>query len=118
MDLNEFLNSTAGLAVKGALVAAFLDFAFGVFAALRDGTFQLDAIAAFVRKHLLGRVFPVSVLAVAGHLTGDAIMIAAGAGALTAYAAETLGSIYSSLVTPKDAVVEEVTVAHNPVPTD
>lgn len=117
MDLNEFLNSTAGLAVKGALIAAFVDFAFGVFAALRDGSFQLDAIAAFVRKHLLGRVFPVSVLAIAGYLTNDPIMIAAGAGALTAYAAETLGSIYKSLL-PKTEAIETAVVPSNPVPTD
>lgn len=103
MDLQAFLDSTAGLAVKGALVAAFLDFAFGVFSALRDGTFALDSVAAFVRKHLLGRVLPVSVLAVTGYLTGDVVMIAAGAGALTAYAAETLASIYGSLTEKPEA---------------
>jgi len=97
--LVDFLASPAGLAVKGALVAAFLDFAFGVFGSLRDGTFALDSVAAFVRKHLLGRVFPVSVLAVMGYLTGDMVMITAAAAALTAYAAETLGSIYGSLAT-------------------
>jgi hypothetical protein len=100
MDISEFLASTAGLAVKGALVAAFLDFAFGTFAALRDGTFALDSVAAFVRKHLLGRVFPVSLLALTGYLTDDMVMIAAAAAALTAYAAETIGSIYGSLVVP------------------
>jgi hypothetical protein len=101
MDIQAFLASTAGLAVKGALVAAFLDFALGTFAALRDGVFSLDAVAAFVRKHLLGRVFPVSVLAVVGYTTGDPVMIAAGAAALTAYAAETLGSIYGSIKVPE-----------------
>ena len=97
MDIQAFLDSTAGLAVKGALVAAFLDFAFGLFAAFRDGTFALDSVAAFVRKHLLGRVLPVALLAITGYLTGDAVMIAAGAAALTAYAAETIGSIYGSI---------------------
>jgi hypothetical protein len=100
MDIQTFLDSTAGLAVKAALVAAFLDFAFGTFAALRDGTFALDSVAAFVRKHLLGRVFPVGVLAVMGYVTEDAVMIAAAAAALTAYAAETIGSIYGSLAVP------------------
>lgn len=100
MDIQSFLDSTAGLAVKGALVAAFLDFAFGLFAALRDGVFALDSVAAFVRKHLLGRVLPVSLLAAAGYVTGDEVMIAAGAAALTAYAAETLGSIYGSIKVP------------------
>lgn len=99
MDVGAFINSTAGLALKAALAAAFLDFVFGMFAALRDGTFALDAVAAFVRKHLMGRVFPIGVLAVVGYATGDPVMIAAGAAALTAYAVETVGSIYGSLAT-------------------
>jgi hypothetical protein len=105
--ITEFLESTGGLAVKAALVAAFLDFAFGVFAAVRDGSFAVDSIAAFLRKHLMGRVLPVSLLAVVGWITGDQIMIAAASAALAAYAAETIGSIYGSL-----------TVARQPVPND
>lgn len=97
MDITDFLASPAGLAIKAALAAAFLDFAFGVFAAIRDGTFAVDALAAFLRKHLVGRVLPVSLLAVTGYITGDQVMIAAAAAALTAYAAETLGSIYQSI---------------------
>jgi hypothetical protein len=93
----EFIESTAGLAVKGALIAAFLDFAFGVFAAVRDGTFAVDALAAFLRKHLVGRVLPVSILAAVGYFTGDPLMTGAAVASLTAYAAETLGSIYGSL---------------------
>lgn len=97
MDITDFLASPAGLAIKAALAAAFLDFAFGVFAAIRDGTFAVDALAAFLRKHLVGRVLPVSLLAVTGYVTGDQVMIAAAAASLTAYAAETLGSIYQSI---------------------
>lgn len=118
--MEAFLDSTAGLAVKGALVAAFLDFAFGIFAAFRDGTFALDAVAAFVRKHLLGRVFPVSLLAGAGYLTNDGVMIAAAAASLTAYAAETLGSIYGSIRPPaaSETVETEAAAEVNPVPQD
>jgi hypothetical protein len=105
--LMEFLESTGGIAVKAALVAAFLDFAIGVFAAVRDGNFAVDSVAAFLRKHLMGRVLPVSLLAFTGWLTGDQIMIAAASAALTAYAAETIGSIYASL-----------TVERQPVPLD
>lgn len=97
MDVSDFLASPAGLAIKAALAAAFLDFAFGVFAAVRDGTFALDALAAFLRKHLVGRVLPVSLLAVVGYITGDQVMILAAAAALTAYSVETLGSIYGSI---------------------
>lgn len=120
MDVAAFLNDPAGLAVKGALVAAFLDFAFGVFAALKDGTFAIDSVAAFVRKHLLGRVLPISMLAVAGFITQDAFMSTAGAAALTAYAAETLGSIYFSVKPPSPSVSEEGTAAEtaNPIPPD
>lgn len=116
--LSEFIESTAGLAVKGALIAAFLDFGFGIFAALKDGTFAIDAIAAFVRKHLAGRVFPLSLLAFAAFYTSDPIMTAAAAGGLTAYAAETLGSIYGSIRPP--AASEEVSAATvvNPIPQD
>ena len=100
MDITAFLNDPAGLAVKGALVAAFLDFAFGTFAALRDGVFALDSVAAFVRKHLLGRVFPVGLLAAVAYVTGDAAMAAAAIAALAAYTVETLGSIYGSIQVP------------------
>lgn len=120
MDIHDFLNSTAGLAIKGALIAAFLDFAFGVFAAVRDGTFAIDSVAAFVRKHLLGRVLPISLLALTGYLSGDGVMVAAGAAALTAYAAETLGSIYGSIKPPAASVEAEANPAElvNPVPED
>lgn len=115
--ITEFLESAAGLALKGALVAAFLDFAFGVFAALRDGSFALDAVAAFVRKHLLGRVFPVGTLAIMGYISGDLAMNAAAAAALTAYAVETMGSIYGSL-NPAKGLPAEVATDVNPIPTD
>jgi len=107
-QVTEFVNSTGGLAVKGALIAAFLDFAFGVFASFRDGTFAVDALAAFVRKHLLGRVFPISLMAIVAFYSNDGFMTAAAAAALTAYAAETLGSVYDSIRTSTS----------NPIPTD
>jgi hypothetical protein len=119
-SLSAFLNDPAGLAVKGALVAAFLDFAFGVFAAFRDGTFALDSLAAFVRKHLLGRVLPVSLLAIVAYVTGDAAMAAAAIGALGAYTIETLASIYGSIKPPAPSAVEAKSPAAtvNPVPAD
>lgn len=113
MDLHAFIASPAGLAIKGALVAAFLDFAFGLFAAVRDGSFALDAVAAFVRKHLAGRVFPLSLLASVAYVTNDTALITAAAAGLSLYAAETVGSIYSS--------VQEMAGSRNgtaPIPTD
>jgi hypothetical protein len=116
----EFLDSTGGLAVKGALVAAFLDLAFGIFAAVKDGTFAIDAVAAFLRKHLVGRVLPLSCLAVAAHYSGDPVMLSTAAAGLVAYAAETLGSIYGSLNPPAASVTQEheVAVEVNPIPQD
>jgi hypothetical protein len=60
--MEAFLASEGGLALKAALVVAFADFATGSFAALRDGTFALDALAAFLRTHILGRVAPLGTL--------------------------------------------------------
>lgn len=116
--ISTFLADPIGKAVYAAVVAAFVDFAFGVFAAARDGTFAIDALAAFVRKHLLGRVFPVSLLALVAYSTGDAVMAAAAIGSLSAYAIETLGSIYGSIKPPADVREIDELVAVNPVPTD
>jgi hypothetical protein len=113
-----FLASPAGLALKAMLLAAFLDFAFGVFAAGKDGTFQLDAVAAFVRKHLLGRVFPIGLLLGAAYLSGDPAMGLAAAGAAAAYTAETFGSIYGSIKPPAEsqAEVKAAEKMGNPIP--
>ena len=122
MDLQAFLDSQAGLALKGALVAAFADFATGVFAALRDGTFQLDAIAAFLRKHLLGRVFPLGTLLLVGYsVTGDSssILLGAAIAGLTAYAAETVSSVVGNVNPPKESKVPDTAAETlNPVPTE
>jgi hypothetical protein len=120
LNISDLINSPAGLAIKGALVAAFLDFAFGIFAAAKDGSFALDAVAAFVRKHLLGRVFPVSLLSIVGYYSGDGAMIAAAGVALAAYTAETLGSIYGSIRPPAPSEVRTVDaeVEVNPIPMD
>lgn len=109
--LAEFLASPAGLALKGALVAAFLDFAVGAFFAYRNGTFALDAVAAFLRKHVLGRVLPLAVMLFTGYLTGDVTLNAFAAAGLTAYAAETMASVYASFS-------ESKAVAADTIPTD
>lgn len=119
-ELQAFLDSPAGIAVKGALAAAFLDFATGSFAALRDGTFALDAIAAFLRKHILGRVAPLAAVLAAGYFSGDQILVGAGVVGLTAYAAETVSSVLGNLNPPKESEVKDNTAAAalNPVPTE
>ena len=125
---NEFLGSLAGIALQGLLAAAVLDFAFGVLAALRDGSFTWTAIAAWLRKHMAGRVGPIAVLLVAAHFTGNAALVTAAILAAGTYSAETFASLMDSLGTirkpeaPPLALEEtntgfEVTVP-NPVPTD
>lgn len=121
----EFLDSEAGLALKGLLIVSFLDFATGSFAALRDGTFALDALAAFVRKHILGRVAPIGTLLAVGYFGGETGLpfLAGGIAAGTAYVAETASSVLGNIVPPKPSAepetkAEAVASSLNPVPTE
>lgn len=119
--MNEFLASDAGKAVQGLLVVSFLDFATGSFAALRDGTFALDALAAFVRKHILGRVAPIATLLVVGYYDATGHLFMAGAlGAAGAYVAETTASVWGNLRPPKESDIKADSLAAelNPVPTE
>lgn len=123
--LKEFIASPAGTALLAMVGVAFADFATGAFAALRDGTFQLDALAAFLRKHIWGRVAPVGTLLVLGYFGGDTVgqlFMASALAAGTAYAAETASSILGNLNPPKesDVAAKEINAAEavNPVPTE
>jgi hypothetical protein len=118
--LKDFLGDPTGMALKGVLLLAFVDFIFGVFAALRDGTFAMDAVAAFIRKHLMGRVFPIGVALALGYWAGDAFLTVPGLAAAAAYLAETAASVKGSLVPPAESQVKELEaeVEVNPIPTD
>lgn len=128
--LTEFVNSPAGIALIGALAAMFADFATGSFAAIRDGTFQMGAVAAFLRKHAAGRVGPLATLLFIGYYAGETagqLFLAAAIAGLTAYAAETASSILGNLNPPKeiDAAAKaearaagEPVLPANPVPTE
>lgn len=135
-DVAAFLAAPAGLALKALLVAAFLDFVTGSFAAVRDGSFTFMAIAAWLRKHLAGRVGPLAALLVVLYLSGDSVMLATVVAAAGAYAAETLRSIVDNFgtilkpepATPPDVAATDVATGvisgqvildtANPVPTD
>lgn len=120
--LKTFLDSQAGTALLAMVGVAFADFITGTFAALRDGTFALDSIAAFLRKHIAGRVGPIGVLLVLGYFGGDTVgqlFMASALAAAVAYAAETASSILGNLNPPAPStVVEETNPAAvvNPVP--
>lgn len=123
MTLEAFLASEAGIALKGALVAAFLDFLTGSFAAIRDGTFAMDALAAFLRKHLIGRVAPLAVLLGGAYISGDQVLSVFAIGGLTAYAAETVSSVLGNISPPKPSAepntpAEARAEVLNPVPTE
>lgn len=122
--LKTFIASPAGTALLAMVAVAFADFVTGVFAALRDGTFSVDAIAAFLRKHIWGRVAPIGTLLVLGYFGGDTVgqlFMASAVAAGTAYAAETAASILGNLNPPKQSDVVETTnpaAVINPVPED
>ena len=121
-QLREFIASEAGLAVQGLLVVAFADFVTGTFAALRDGTFAIDAVGAWIRKHIAGRVAPIGTLLVVGYFGGPAgqVFIAGALVAAAAYVTETAGSILGNINPPpaSKAVEDKPAAAVNPVPTD
>ena len=120
--LTDFLAAPAGLAMKAMLLWAFIDFATGMFAAAKDGTFALDTIGAFIRKHLLGRVGPIAVLLAAAHFTGDVALAAPALLAAGAYTIETMSSVKGNFMPPKKSDAAELrakeSAAINPVPTD
>lgn len=121
--IQEFIQSQAGAGLLAMVGVAFADFLTGSFAALRDGTFQLDSLAAFLRKHIWGRVAPIGTLLTLGYFGGDTIgqlFMASALAAGTAYAAETASSIVGNLNPPKETDIVETTPAAlaNPVPTE
>jgi hypothetical protein len=123
VELKAFLDSPAGIALIAMVGAAFADFLTGSFAALRDDTFTVDALAAFLRKHIWGRVAPIGTLLALGYFGGDGIgnlFMASAIAAATAYAAETAASILGNLNPPKSADVKATSAAAaiNPVPTE
>lgn len=68
--LSEFFHTPAGTTIVALFGLAIVDLVLGVIAALRDETFQLQAIDAWVRKTLLGRLLMPTVLLIAGYLLG------------------------------------------------
>ena len=101
--LETFFASESGNLAILILILPVADWISGVAAALRDGTFELDAVYAVGRKHF-ARVFGIWTLLVVGFVVDSWIVpvvdipaisaIATGAAGL--YALETVGSIARS----------------------
>ncbi len=117
--ISEFFASPAGNAVILVVLMAVADLAFGVYAALRDNVFELDALSAWVRVHLWGKVAPIlSVLllgaatggltlndGVSGILSAGGVLTGVGILAATTYILSVIASIKESFE-PKPEVRE------------
>jgi hypothetical protein len=78
--------------------------------------FQLDAVGAWLRKHIAGRVLPTTAVLLVGHMTGGlniddgaagilspgTVLTTIGLGMAATYVLEVIGSVRESLV-PKPA---------------
>jgi hypothetical protein len=53
--LEAFFASDTGRYAALVLILPVIDWTLGTLAAIRDGTFQLDSLLAFVRKQIAGR---------------------------------------------------------------
>lgn len=96
-DVEAFLLSPLGAAVKALLVAAIVVFVLGVAAAVRDGTFEWHYIDSFVRSTILGRVIPVVLVGLIAYISGDQIITGAATIAAGAVGAGLLTSALESL---------------------
>jgi hypothetical protein len=114
--LTEFFDQPTGQAVLAVGLLAVADFALGVFAAVRDNVFTWDAIAAWLRKTLTGRVLPIFGVLLVGYAVGGmtfadgiggivspgTIITGIGLAAAASYVLEVIASMRESLV-PKPA---------------
>jgi hypothetical protein len=96
ITLEAFFQSQAGAGLYAMIVVAFADFLLGTLAAIRDRTFTLEAVAAWLRKHLAGRVLPIGLLLLLGYFGNQAALLLLAVPAGAAYVLETIGSIAAS----------------------
>lgn len=86
--------------LTGLVIAALLDTATGMLAALASDTWSRKYAAEWLRSHLFFRVLPIAVAAIGGSLMpeplGATLLAAAAFGAAT-YAAEVVGSVADNL---------------------
>jgi hypothetical protein len=107
-ELQAFFAAPEGIALYGVIVIGLADFIIGVSMAVRDGTFRMDAVAAWLRKHLAGRIAPIVGLLALGSFGAQPALSLLAAAWAAGYLAETLASIQSSISTnTKQAVPED-----------
>lgn len=95
--LKAFFATPVGYAIYATLATVVIAFISGVASAVRDGTFTWQAIDAFVRADLLGRVVPIFIFLFGGYALGadpaGAALTAAGLAAAAAYVATTVAAV-------------------------
>lgn len=110
--IREFFQTPAGAAVVALFALAGLNFLLGTFAAIRDGVFQLEAIGAWLRKDIAGKVLPATAVLLIGHMLGGltfddgvsgvitpgGIITTIGLGMAATYVLGAIGSLQESLV--------------------
>lgn len=95
--LEAFLASPEGVALRALLVGSIIVAALGIFAALRDGTFDLKYIASFVRTTVWGKVAPTGVVLVVGYVLNDQTVRLAAVPIAAAVALDLIKSAIDSL---------------------
>lgn len=101
--IQAFFETDAGQVALLIVLLPVVDWISGVAAAFRDGTFELDAVAAVLGKHA-SRVFGIWTLLIFGYIIDGWLipvvdipaLSAIGMAAAAAYALETVGSISRS----------------------
>jgi len=97
--IREFYGSPAGQAAVAVLVVGIADLVLGILAAFRDNVFSIEAVAAWLRSTLSGRILPIWVLLFVGYfaqgiqVAGIPLLLAAGIGAGGLFVTETVGTI-------------------------
>ncbi len=111
-----FFKTPSGIALQGLFAGAFLVFLLGLFAALRDGTFDLKYIDAFVRSTIWGRIAPVAGALLVGYISDNQVIQLGAIAAAGVVAAGMIGSALDSL--RQIGQPPEKSAALNPVPKD
>ena len=79
------------------VIVALLDFVTGVFAAIRAGTFNVDALPVIAQSHGLERIIPIAAVFAVGQIGAMPPICFIADGLLAFYFAETVNSVIGNL---------------------
>lgn len=122
MDITQFVSQEVLTLTMALFGLTGLRLVLGVYSALKDGTFVLSSVGAFIRSQVLGRVFPILTVAYFADASDQAALTATAAALGAAYVAETIGAIQEAVSAAAKVEVAEKTIRSlevgNPVPQD